>query len=114
MSAQIMTHTPEQAAYWRDFAISNPGRVARTLVLRPGQTTREGDNQGDIYPALEAVKEISVRERSGETAAWVNLVDAGMADALCKNVCEMVVAFQTIPGMPQELLQDVKNKVGWL
>ncbi|KIM48738.1 hypothetical protein M413DRAFT_437915 [Hebeloma cylindrosporum] len=112
--AQIITHTPEQTLQWRQIAISNPGRVARTIVLQPGQTTREGDNQGDIYPALEVVKEIALnlKNQPGErNKIWVNLVNAGIAEALCKNVCEMVVFFQTLPNMPQDLLKKVTEEM---
>ncbi|KAF9533053.1 hypothetical protein CPB83DRAFT_845740 [Crepidotus variabilis] len=110
--AQIITHTPQQAQEWKQLALSNPNRVARTLVLRPGRTTREGDNQGDIYPALEAVKAISLQGRRGaENQAWANLVLGGIADALCKNVIEMVVHLESLPNMPQDLLQNVKNNM---
>ncbi|KDR75038.1 hypothetical protein GALMADRAFT_211363 [Galerina marginata CBS 339.88] len=109
--AQIITHTPQQAIQWKELARSNPGRVARVLVLQPGVTTREGDNQGDIYPALAAVMEISKKRLQGvENKAWENLVSGGLADALCQNVCEMVVFIRTLPNMPPHLLEKLKNE----
>ncbi|KDQ07620.1 hypothetical protein BOTBODRAFT_70311 [Botryobasidium botryosum FD-172 SS1] len=108
--AQIITHTSEQTLQWHGLCRSNPGRVSRTLVLRAGQRTREGDNQGDIYPAIEAVKAISMI-RGANNPAWVNLVEGGIADALCKNVPEMVTFLQTLLGMPQELRDRVTNEL---
>ncbi|KDQ07619.1 hypothetical protein BOTBODRAFT_598562 [Botryobasidium botryosum FD-172 SS1] len=108
--AQIITHTPEQALEWHKIARSNPGRVCRTLSLRQGQRTREGDRQGDIYPAMEAVKVISAI-RKADNPAWVNLVDGGIAEALCKSVLEIVTSFQTLPGMPQELKDQVAREI---
>ena len=112
--AKIITHTPEQAAQWRAIATSNPGRLVRTIVLQPGHTTREGDNYEDIYPAMQALNEISMNLRGKGAAgnkAWADLVSAGLAEALCKNVCEMVVFLQTLPNMPAELLKKVKEEV---
>ena len=112
--AQIITHTPEQTVQWREIATSNPGRLVRTIVLRPGQTTRERDHQGDIYPAMEVLKEIAMRLKghvAEEIKAWVDLVNAGLAEALCKSVCEMVVFLQTLPNMPKDLLKKVTEEV---
>ena len=46
--AQIITHIPEKTLQWREIVTSNPGRLVRTIALRPGHTTslREGDHQG--------------------------------------------------------------------
>lgn len=112
--AQIITHTPEQTLQWREIATSNPGRLVRTIVLRTGHTTREGDHQGDIYPAVQVLKEISMnlKNQDGvENKTWVDLVNAGLAEALCKSVCEMVVFFQTLPNMPKDLLKKVTEEV---
>lgn len=112
--AQIITHTPEQTLQWREIATLNPGRLVRTIVLRPGHTTREGDHQGDIYPAMHVLKEISNNLKGQgdvENKAWVDLVNAGVAEALCKNVSEMVVFFQTLPNMPKDLLKKVTEEV---
>jgi len=110
--AKIITHTPEQTLQWREIATSNPGRLVRTIVLQPGHTTREGDHQGDIYPALEVLKEISMKDQRGvENDAWGGLVNAGIAEALCRNVCDMVVFFQTLPDMPEDLLKRVTEEV---
>ncbi|KDR75040.1 hypothetical protein GALMADRAFT_522291 [Galerina marginata CBS 339.88] len=110
--AQIITHTPEQTLEWKEIARSNPGRVARTLVLPPEGTTREGDDRRDIYPALEAVREISMEGRNGgENKAWEALVAGGIANALCKNVCEMVVFFHVLPTMPSHLMEKVRNEI---
>ncbi|KAF8910006.1 hypothetical protein CPB84DRAFT_1743508 [Gymnopilus junonius] len=81
--AQIITHSPEQVAEWKEIVISNPGRIARTLVLELGETIREGDNQGDIYPALEAMNDILMHRKDGaESQAW-----------------------------PQDLLEEVMNEI---
>ena len=110
--AQITTHTPEQTEQWRELAISNPSRLVRTIVLQPGHITRDGDNQGDIYPILQVLKEISTRDQHGvENNTWVGLVNAGLAEALCKNVCEMVIFLQALPNMPEDLLKKVKEEV---
>ena len=93
---------------WREIATSNPGRLVRTIVLKPGHTTREGDHQGDIYPAMQVLKEIAMKLKgqcAEDNKAWVNLVNAGLADALCKTVCEMVVFLQSLPNMPKNLLK---------
>lgn len=114
--AQIITHTPEQISQWRAIATSNPGRLVRTIVLQPGHTTREGDNQGDIYPAMQVLKEIAINlkgQGAPESKIWVDLVNAGLAEALCKSVCDMVVFYQALPNMPQDLLQKVKEEVSW-
>jgi hypothetical protein len=112
--AQIITHTPEQTLQWREIATSNPGRLVRTIVLKPGHTTREGDHQGDIYPAMQVLKEIAkdLKDKAAEeNKAWVDLVNAGLAEALCKSVCEMVFFLQALPNMPKDLLKKVTEEV---
>ncbi|KAF5371518.1 hypothetical protein D9615_009617 [Tricholomella constricta] len=110
--AQLITHTPEQIEKWKEVAPTNPSRVIRALRLAPGRSTKEGDHQGDIYPALEVVKEISIEGRSGtESKAWVNLVDARLAEALCKNVTESVMFLDVLPNMPVELLEKAKKEI---
>lgn len=111
-TAQIITHTPEQTMKWREIVQKEPSRVVRTLRLMPGRSTKEGDTQADIYPALEVVKEVSMEGRNGtESETWISLVDAGLADALCKNVQEMVTFLNALPGMPRELLEKTKREI---
>ncbi|KAG5651860.1 hypothetical protein H0H81_007140 [Sphagnurus paluster] len=96
---------------WREIVQKEPSRVVRTLRLMPGRSTKEGDTQADIYPALEVVKEVSMEGRNGtESETWISLVDAGLADALCKNVQEMVTFLNALPGMPRELLEKTKRE----
>ena len=111
--AQLITHTPEQEQRWREIAVSNPNRVARVLVLETGQRTREGDTQADIYPALQIVKEISLKAaRGGDRAPWENLVKGGIAEALCHSVCSMTIKLEAPrPDTPEELLIKVMNEV---
>ncbi|KAF8075759.1 hypothetical protein FPV67DRAFT_1469122 [Lyophyllum atratum] len=110
--AQIITHSPEQVIEWRKIASSNPDRVIRTLGLQAGRSTREGDTQADIYPAMAVLKELSRESKDGvENRVWVGLVDAGIAEALCKSVLEMVIAIKFLPNMPRELLDKVKKEM---
>ncbi|KAG6907191.1 hypothetical protein DXG01_010034 [Tephrocybe rancida] len=110
--ARILTHTPEQVVQWRKIAASNPGRLVRTLLLTPGETTWQGDTQGDIYPALQAVCDIIMEgHQSMESTSWVGLVNAGIADALCKNVCEMVMFVRVLPNMLKDLLEALKKEI---
>ena len=114
--AQIITHTPEQTLQWREIATSNPDRLIRTIVLQPGHTTREGDHQGDIYPAMQVLKEIAMKlkgQSAEKNKPWVDLVNAGLAEALCKAVCGMVVFLQSLPNMPKDLLKKVTEEVSW-
>jgi hypothetical protein len=114
MSFQIITHTPEQAAQWKQLAASNPSRVARTLALSPGQTTREGDTQGDVYPALEAVVEVARPVQGSRNELWEKMVDAGIAEVLCNNVIDMASFVKFLPNMPQDLLEQAKREVSRL
>ncbi|KAG6909220.1 hypothetical protein DXG01_001527 [Tephrocybe rancida] len=110
--AQIITHTPEQAAQWKLIAASNPARLVRVLTLAPGRKTRDGDTQADIYPAIEVVRDFSKEGQNGtESAAWIGLVNEGLADALCQNVCEMVTFLHALPDMPKELLEQVLKEI---
>ncbi|KAF9535646.1 hypothetical protein CPB83DRAFT_842092 [Crepidotus variabilis] len=105
-------HTQEQTLRWKNIAITKPKRVARVLVLRAGDTTKEGDNLSDILPALVAVKEIMAKTRPGvENKEWAALVSGGIADALCKAVCGMVTILQPLTTMPPELKKKVKNEL---
>ncbi|KAF9457404.1 hypothetical protein BDZ94DRAFT_1273319 [Collybia nuda] len=109
MSFQIITHTPEQATQWRQLAASNPSRVARTLALAPGQKTREGDNQGDVFPALAAVVEAARPVEGGRNEPWDRLVEAGVAEVLCYNVMNMTTTANFPPDTPAEILEEAKK-----
>ncbi|RDB20306.1 hypothetical protein Hypma_012650 [Hypsizygus marmoreus] len=92
---------------------SNPSRLVRVLGLGPGKGTREGDNQGDIYPALQVLKEISkpLDANGTKNPAWDALVEAGVATVLCKNVLEMVNFLDRLPNMPQEVLEKARKEI---
>ncbi|RDB20304.1 hypothetical protein Hypma_012656 [Hypsizygus marmoreus] len=111
--AQLITHTPEQLVKWRGLATSNPSRLVRVLGLGPGKSTREGDNQGDIYAALNVLKEITrpFDSSGAKHPAWDGLVEAGVAAMLCKNVLEMVVFLDWLPTMPKDLLEKAKKEI---
>lgn len=111
MSFRVITHTPEQAAQWRQLAVSDPSRVARTLALAPGQRTREGDNQNDVFPALAAVVEAARPVQGGKNVPWERLVDAGVAEVLCNNVMNMTTTANFPPGTSQEIIEEAKRAV---
>jgi len=102
-----MTHTPEQTIQWTRLITADPARVLSTLALQPGQRNRHGDNSGDIYPAMDAVKEVS---REGGKL-WIDLVKAGVAETLCRNVEELCTFVQTLPDMPEDLKQQALTSV---
>lgn len=111
--AQLITHTPEQEEKWRILAVSNPSRIVKALGLGPGQTTREGDAQADIFPAIKIVKQIARGGGNGKPSpAWEALIEAGIATVLCKNVQEMVTFLNYLPNMPQDVLENVQKEVG--
>ena len=110
----FVTHTPAQAKKWEDLCASDPERVTRVIRLQYGDPpTSDGDTVADIFPAMEALSNISRGKVFGgpPDPLWAPLVDSGVVDALCKCVLQLVTQLSPLPTMPQALITKALNDV---
>lgn len=112
-------HTKEEVLSWGPASRSNPTRVVRRLLS--GQK-KEGDETGDdskFYAALACVSvfaESAFDKQRGCTpnqvqVIWAGLVEAGVVEALCKNVLEMTQTLHLCPGLPEEKREEARLNV---
>ena len=112
----FLTHTPAQAKKWKDLCASDPERVARVLRLKHDDPpTSDGDNQRDVFPAIEALREISGgRAPDSPDPLWAPLVDSGVVVALCECVIVLITQLSPLPTLPEILRRKAANDVCFL
>ncbi len=112
----FLTHTPEQAKKWKDLCASDPERVVRVLRLKyDDPPTSDGDNQRDVFPAIEALREISGgRAPDSPNPLWAPLVDSGVVEALCECIIVLITQLSPLPTLPESLRTKAANDVCFL
>lgn len=81
-----------KSSKWTELVETNPSRVVDAMNLGPtGSRNSHGDDGEDFIFAMDAVRRVteSFSREEAQISEWEGLVNAGAAEALCRNVCEL-------------------------
>ncbi len=106
---QVFLADPEAYSAWQNIVPAEPERAVRCISqqLTSRGKTKDGDTVADISPALIVIGDAAELDVS----TWIKLVDAGVGDALCINVRDMVSNMSVLPNMPAHLVKQAKARV---
>jgi hypothetical protein len=115
-TVQLGSNIVDSLTKWQRIAITDPARVVRTINAPLGDESSKDITALDVYTALIAVAQISARKNDpkGGIALWDALIQAGVADQLCKtagNVNLNIMSDDVAESSPRRLAEAMRIDV---